>query len=231
MNPRNLTLLIAGTLTLSLGCETNMAKPVPNDTPFYSVSYVEVSLAARAAAIHALQTYRDASHGDQGFVRMEFFEQIGRLGHFAIVETWADQKAFDSHTTVAHTAAFRSALDNTRLSDYDERPYRPVSAGATTAAPTSNAIYVLTHVDTVNPSNGADLLRRLATESRKDEGCLRFDVLQHATKENHFTIVETWRSLKAFENHAAVAHTRIYRDGLHSISGSPLDERIYKPVP
>ena len=51
-----------------------------------------------------LKQYRDASRGQDGFMRAEFFEQIGRPGHFAIVETWRDQKAFDAGLNNTTTA-------------------------------------------------------------------------------------------------------------------------------
>ena len=74
------------------------------------------------------------------------------------------------------------------------------------------------------------LLTRLAEASRKGQGCLRFDVLQHTMRANHFTVIEIWENQKALDAHAAARHTKQYRDGLQPISGSPLDERLYKRV-
>jgi quinol monooxygenase YgiN len=47
---------------------------------------------------------------------------------------------------------------------------------------------------------------------------------------NHFTIVETWRDQQAFDAHVAAAHTRQYRDDVQPLTGSPLDERVYKAI-
>ena len=47
---------------------------------------------------------------------------------------------------------------------------------------------------------------------------------------NHFTVVEVWENQKALDAHAAAAHTKQYRGVLQPISGSPLDERVYKTV-
>ena len=47
---------------------------------------------------------------------------------------------------------------------------------------------------------------------------------------NHFTVIETWRNQKALDAHAAAAHTRQYRDELQPMTGSPLDERVHKPL-
>ena len=57
-----------------------------------------------------------------------------------------------------------------------------------------------------------------------------FDVLLHTMRSNHFEVIETWKSEKALENHAAAAHTKKYRDDLQAALGSPLDERIYKSI-
>ena len=74
------------------------------------------------------------------------------------------------------------------------------------------------------------MLRRLAEASRAEQGCLRFDVLQHAMRANHFTVVEVWQTQDALDAHAATAHARQYRDELQPVSGSPLDERVYKAI-
>ena len=79
-------------------------------------------------------------------------------------------------------------------------------------------------------TNAADILRKLAEASRKEEGNVRFDVLQHAMRANHFTVIEEWQSAKAADTHADTAHTKEYRNKLGPIAGGPLDERLYKIV-
>ena len=201
----------------------------PADTSFYAVAYVDVMPASKTTASTAFKQYHDASHKDYGFVRMEFFELAGRPGHLAIIETWVDAKAFDTHSSATHTKDWRTKIDSIRLSDYDQRPYKTLSLGATAPATYNRATYVITHVDIGGQgTNAPELLRKLAENSRKEEGNLRFDVIQHAMRANHFTVIEAWQNQKAQDNHAAAAHTRQYRDTLGPISGGPLDERIYK---
>jgi quinol monooxygenase YgiN len=207
-----------------------LAAQAPSDTAVYSVAYFDVMPASKASAVTAFKQYRDMSRKDEGMARLEFFEQVGRPAHFSVIETWANQKAFDAHAAAAHTKQWRSAIDSIRLSDYDQRPYKTLSIGA---APTANdrSIYVITHVDIGGQgTNASELLKRLAEPSRKENGNLRFDILQHAMRANHFTVIEAWQNQKALDEHAAAAHTKQYRDGLAPISGSPLDERIYKVV-
>ena len=74
------------------------------------------------------------------------------------------------------------------------------------------------------------MLRRLAEASRQEPGNLRFDVVHHTMRANHFTVIETWRNQQALDAHTAAAHARQYRDELQPMTGSPLDERVYKAV-
>jgi autoinducer 2-degrading protein len=202
-----------------------------SDGAAYSVAYVDIVPASRTAAIAAIKQYRDASRKDGGFQRIELFEQAGRPAHFCIIETWASSKDIDAHAASANSKDFRTKIDSMRLSDYDQRPYKTLSLGAARNGGTSRSTIVITHVDIGGQgTNAADLLRKLAEASRKEEGNVRFDVLQHAMRANHFTVIEEWQSAKATDTHAAASHTKEYRNSLAPIAGGPLDERIYKVV-
>ena len=63
--------------------------------------------------------------------------------------------------------------------------------------------------------------------SRAEPGNLRFDLLQHAVRGNHYTVIEAWENSAALEAHAKAAHTRAFRDAFGPLAGSPLDERIF----
>jgi quinol monooxygenase YgiN len=204
----------------------------PTGTAFYAVSYVEIMPSARAAMVAALRQYRDTSRLEEGYVRFDLLEQVGRPGHFAIVEMWKDPKALDAHGMAMSVKQFRDALQSIRVSDYDQRPYKTLAVGSATAMGNGEAIHVVAHVDTVGggQADAPGLLGRLAEASRKEQGCLRFDVLQHTMRANHFTVIETWQNQKAFDAHVAAAHTKQYRDELQPMTGSPLDERVYKAI-
>lgn len=220
---QRLLLLLISTVLLSA--------QAPPDSTAYSVAYVEILPASRAAAISAFKQYRDASRKDDGFQRIDFFEQVGKTAHFCITETWANGKDLDAHAASANTKDFRNKIDSMRLSEYDQRPYKTLSLGTAQKGGSSRSTFVITHVDIgVQGSNAPDLLRTLAEASRKEEGNLRFDVLQHTMRANHFTVIEEWQSAKAIETHAAATHTKEYRNSLGPLAGSPLDERLYKAV-
>ena len=219
---RLLPLLIS---TVLLGAQA------PPDSTAYSVAYVDILPASRTAAITAIKQYRDASRKDDGFKRIEFFEQAGRPAHFCIIETWANSRDLDTHDASSNAKDFRAKIDSMRLSDYDQRPYKTLSLGAAHNDGNSRNTFVITHVDIGGQgTNAADLLRQLAETSRKEEGNLRFDVLQHAMRTNHFTVIEGWQTAKTVEKHAGATHTKEYRNLLAPIAGGPLDERLYKLV-
>jgi len=205
------------------------AQDVPRDAGFCAVSYVEVTASAAPTAIAALKQYREANRQREEFVRFDIFEQVGRPGHFGLVETWRTAEAFEARGTAAQEPLLK-ALAPIRVSNYDQRPYKTLSTGGAPLRATGRAVSVIAHVDVSPDPRVAPMLVRLAEAGRAEPGNVRFDVMQHTVRANHFTIVETWDSQAALDAHAAAAHTRQYRDALQPLTGSPLDERVYKAV-
>lgn len=223
-------LLLTTWLASGLGLQ---AQPdAPADRTFYAVSYVETQSSATKSAIDALHKYRDASRPVAGFVSIEFFEQIGRPGHFVVLETWRDQEAFDARDAAVQKQLL-GALQPIRVSDYDQRPYKTLTTARASGQPNGQAVYVISHVD-VGPNLQTQppgpMLTNLAVTSRKEPGNLRFDVIQHTMRANHYTVIEGWRNQQALDAHVAAAHTRQYRDTLQPMTGSPLDERVFKAI-
>src|SRR5262245_45317195 len=68
-----------------------------SDAAVYVVSYIEVMPPSRGEAIALLRQYREASRQDEGNMRLEVLQQSGRPDHFALVEMWQDQPAFEAH--------------------------------------------------------------------------------------------------------------------------------------
>jgi quinol monooxygenase YgiN len=186
-------------------------------------------------AIALLKQYRDSSAKQDGFVSIDVFEQLGRPGHFALFEVWRDQKAFDVRDAAVQQQ-LRDALRPLRVSDYDQRPSKTISVGPTGGdnrrggGRAASQVIVIAHVDVAPNPQVAVMLKDLAEASRKEPGNVRFDVVQHTMRANHFTVVEVWRDQKALDAHVAAPHTRQYRDTLQPMTGSPLDERVYKSI-
>jgi quinol monooxygenase YgiN len=202
----------------------------PPASPFFAVAYVETLPAEAEAGSAALSRYGATVERQPGCVAIELFAQTSRPGRFAVLETWRDQAAFDGRDAAAKRQLME-ALGPIRVSNYDERPYKPLTLapakGATTDA---RNVFVVAHVDVAPNSQAPTLLQQLADASRQEPGNLRFDVLQHAMRGNHFTVVEQWRDQAALDAHVGTPHARAYRDALQPLTGSPLDERVYTAI-
>jgi quinol monooxygenase YgiN len=199
----------------------------------YAVSYVEARASSTAKAVALLKQYRETSAKQDGFVSVEIFEQIGRPGHFALFEAWRDLVSFDARNATIQKQLL-DGLQPLRVSGYDQRPYKPITvadgAPPGTSRGRTDQIVVVTHVDVAPNPQVAVMLKDLAEVSRKEPGNVRFDVVQHTMRANHFTVLEVWRDQKALDAHVASPHTRQYRDTLQPMTGSPLDERVYKAI-
>ena len=91
----------------------------------------------------------------------------------------------------------------------------------------AQSVYIVRYVD-VMPSaknQGGDLLKRLAEDSRKDAGMLRFDVLQRTAPASQFVTLEAWKDQPAADAHMAAAHTKQFLDNVRPILIAPIDDR------
>lgn len=227
------TLVVAlMTLGLAAGGGVPAAGQAPPG-PRYIVTYVDVAPASEAPALTLLKGYRDASRLEDGNVRADILQQIGRPGQFVVVEEWRDDAAWKAHRGAAQVMQFHDTLTPLRITAYDERVHTNFAVGASSTVP-ANAVFVVTHVDVI-PSGlpkAREFLNSQVEHTRKENGHVRFDVLQGA-RMNHFTVVEAWRDDRAREAHITASHTRTYREGLRgtAVDGSPYDERLYRLVP
>jgi quinol monooxygenase YgiN len=220
-------ILLAGTSAVTAQAPGSPA--AGTDQALHAVAYVETAANTAAESLRALRAYRDTVARQDGCVRAEVFEQIGRPGHWVVLETWRDPRAFDGRDTAAGQR-LADALKAIRVSGWDQRPYKTISIAAPRGAGGSSAVSVVSHVDVAPNPAVAPMLARLAETSRQEAGNLRFDVLQHTMRGNHFTVIETWTDQAALDAHVTAAHTRQYRDEVLPLTGSPLDERVFKTV-
>jgi len=199
--------------------------------PVHVVSYVEVQPAAKSEAAATLKMLRDASRKDEGNLAAEVVESTTRPGHFVVLAAWKDQAALDAHMAAAATKEARGKLHAVRAAPIDDRLHNTLSI-AGTASRAARPIYVVTHVDVPPPRKDEciTLLTKLAEDSRKDQGVVRFDVVQQTSRPNHFTVIEVWNDSKAFDAHVMAAHVRDFRDRLTPMSGALYDERLYQAL-
>jgi quinol monooxygenase YgiN len=207
-----------------------MTAALAQDAPVYVVSYIDVAPSARSASIGLLRQFAGAARKNDGNTRFEILQRTSPSNQFAIVAIWRDQNAYGAHAADARTKEFREAIKPHLISAIDDRLHTGMEIGTTSASPGRRAVYVVTHVDVPPPRKDECVaaLKALVADSRKEAGASRFEVFQQGNRPNHFSVVEIWKTQKAYEAHITAAHTRRFRDQLTPMSGALYDERLYR---
>jgi quinol monooxygenase YgiN len=192
----------------------------------YVATYVDVQPAHTGQALGLLTQYAKSSS-------IEVFQETFRQNRFVIIEAWQDDAAFQAHESAGNTLEFRSQLKAIHNSPYDQRVHQSFAVESKGRESNAGAFVVVTHVDVPPPRREETevLLRRLAEQSRDDDGAIRYDIFQqNAPRTNHFTVFAVWRDEKTFASHELQPHTRQFRESVGPMLGAPYDERFYRWV-
>jgi quinol monooxygenase YgiN len=93
--------LLAGVLLLPVLADAQPTPGAPAAGGAFAVAYVEARADSAAPARAALARYRDAAKQQTECLAVEVFEQAGRPGRFAVLESWRDQAALDARDPTA----------------------------------------------------------------------------------------------------------------------------------
>ncbi len=220
--------LAAFAMTTPAAAQTPAPAPAAPEGPITTVTYLEFAddFANRGGAL--VMDYRGKNIRASGNSNIETFVEIGQPHRYAVVELWQNAAAQDGHAK-ATGGAPKLDVKQGALAPADVRLHkRWNSAGS--MAPTSQSVFVLTHVD-VPPPRQAEveaIMKALAEKSRAEAGFARFDIVQSTTRPNHFTFIEAWENAAAAQAHATAPHTLEFRTKLNPILGALYDERRYK---
>jgi quinol monooxygenase YgiN len=223
-------LLLAMTLLPAALIQTARAEGAAG--PIHVATYVEVGTSAGKDGVKLLKQYRDASRKENGNLRTEVAQEIGRANRFVMLEIWKDQAALDAHGKSAGTGTFRDKLKAIQNAPYDERVHNSLSVGPNDAVTAKRAVFVVSHVDVPPPRKDECIaaLNPLADASRKGEGNVRFEVVQQTNRPNHFTVIEAWKDHKAYDARGSAGAQKAFRDKLGPMLGALYDERIYRAI-
>ncbi len=200
--------------------------------PVYIVTYFDVAPSAATQSAAIARQYAEASRKEDGNAGFEAFEEIGRPSRFALLGAWRDTKASEAHNAGPAATAFRNKLQRLMIGGFAVRPHSSLAVAAPKGRVSPETIYVLTHVDVfpVHKDQAVELVKAQADAARKDDGNLRYDVVQWDGHPNHFTLVEVWRDRKAFDASVTAPHNKEFRDKLTPLEGALYDERLYEAV-
>lgn len=75
-----------------------------------------------------------------------------------------------------------------------------------------------------------ELLRGLVEPTRKESGCISYELLQNTKDPTDFTFVEEWESEAALESHAASDHLKAIGPKLQPVVEEATDIRTYLAI-
>jgi quinol monooxygenase YgiN len=221
--------LIAAAVLATIAVPGALAQASDNQSA-YGVTYIEVTPSAQAEAANLLRRVAAPSRKEAGNLRYDILQHVERPNQFAILEAWSDGKAFEAHGGGAAMKQFRAELDPLRIGHYDDRLDTGIDVGPPPPPVAKDAIYVITHVDVTGQfkDDAIVMMKKLAADSRREPGAVRFDLWQQANRLNHFTIVEIWKDQPALDAHGLTAGTREFREKIGRMLGALYDDRRYR---
>jgi quinol monooxygenase YgiN len=96
----------------------------------FVITHVDVDPQNVPQAQPLLNTFVNDSLNDSGVQTFALLSQTPTTNHFQLVETFANQQAFDAHVSAQHTVDFRTNIDPLLGAPYDERLYQFVNRDA-----------------------------------------------------------------------------------------------------
>ena len=218
--------LLAAVLLVAIACGGTARA---QSDAIYRVTYCEVAPGEHASATALLAATREAGQRAAGNLRFDLLRESGRPNRFVLVEAWQDQAALDGNDKAPGTTELRGKLEAIQAAPCDPRLLGAMRAWDAKSKSPLGTVYVVTHVDVTPPfaDEAASLLGAMFDSTTKESGNLGYDVLRQANRKNHFTVIETWADMNAFDAHVMAAHTRDFRAKLSPMIGALYDERIY----
>jgi quinol monooxygenase YgiN len=107
----------------------------------------------------------------------------------------------------------------------DALPQAPAAAPA--PAQPAGPVHVVTFVD-ITPNNreaGTELLKQYVSDTRKDPGVTRAELLVQSNRNNHLMLDIVYQNQAAYDRHVEAQHTKDFMNKMIPMIGAPFDER------
>jgi quinol monooxygenase YgiN len=223
--------LVAAVFGMIASAPSARAEDANANKPVYSVAYIEVLPGKEKQARRLILDHvADAKHA-AGAVAVDALVREGYPDQFALLEQWQSQKAKDDYTAGASVKDFRASLAKIEAAALDERIQGPlfVESDKPAALP---PIVVMTHIDVIPTAleTARGRIKQLVDGNRHKNANVRYDILVQTNRQNHMTLIEGWKSQGDKNSESAAAETVAFRHDLLPMSGSPYDERTYRPL-
>jgi quinol monooxygenase YgiN len=197
----------------------------------YAVVYIEVMPGKEKDARRLILDHATDARKAAGALAIDAFARDGYPDQFVLLEQWQSQKARDDYAGTSAAQQFRTSLGKIENAGTDERIQEALFVESGKPAPIP-PIVVMTHIDILPTAldRGRNAIKQLVDSNRGQGGNLRFDVVVQTNRANHMTLIEGWKRPEDKAGESAAPSTVAFRHDLLPVSGSPYDERIYRPL-
>jgi quinol monooxygenase YgiN len=223
--------LVAAAFGLIAHAPSARAEDANANKPVYAVGYIEVQPGKEKQAHRLILDHVTEAKRAAGVVSVDALAREGYPDQFALVEQWQSQKAKDDYAAGASVKDFRANLAKIEAAALDERIQGPlfVETDKPAALP---PIVVMTHIDVIPTAleTARGRIKQLVDGNRHKNANVRYDILVQTNRQNHMTLIEGWKSQSDKNAESAATETVSFRHDLLPMSGSPYDERTYRPL-
>jgi quinol monooxygenase YgiN len=106
-----------------------------------------------------------------------------------------------------------------------------ITTNAQAQAPAADAadptVFIISYIEATYAGKNqvATQLKQLRNASAKDDGLIRYEVLQRISPTNQFMALEIWKDQAAYDVHVASAHRKAFRENVAPLLLAPIDDR------
>ncbi len=223
--------VVATMFGLAASAPPARAEDANANKPVYAVAYIEVLPGKEKQGRRLVLDHVADAKKAAGAVSIDALARVGYPDQFALIEQWQSQKAKDDYAAGASVKDFRGNLAKIEAAALDERIQGPlfVESDKPAAVP---PIIMMTHIDVIPTAleTARGRIKQLVDGNRHKNNNIRYDILVQTNRQNHMTLIEGWKSQGDKNAESAAAETVSFRHDLSPMSGSPYDERMYRPL-
>ena len=104
-----------------------------------------------------------------------------------------------------------------------------ISTAAQAQAPdvADPTVFIISYIEATYAGKNqvATQLKQLRDASAKDDGLIRYEVLQRVSPTNQFMALEIWKDQPAYDAHMASPHRKMFREKVLPLLLAPIDDR------
>jgi quinol monooxygenase YgiN len=178
--------------------------------PTVVVAHFEATPGKEKALLELLRGLIEPTRKEAGCLRYELNQEIEKPAAFTFAEKFASRDAFTTHLKMRHIKQFAEQsielIESRRVRIH--RELIPVSGNETTPASDAAQIVVIAHF-TAKPGKEEELstfLQGLVEPTRREPGCIRYELNQDLDDPSTFSFVETFADRAGFDAHCRMPY-------------------------